>query len=290
MTDPASPVPSTRVIVVANEKGGSGKSTIAANVAIGLMRAGHSVATIDLDSRQRSLTHYIDNRLVWARETGLDLPTPAHLCFDEDGEFATQDDVVGREAFAEAIESLSAENGIIVIDTPGHMHYLSRMAHSLAETLITPLNDSFVDLDVLGSVDPNTFAVTGTGHYADIVGEGRRTRIAGELDWIVLRNRLSTTKTRNKQLVGNALAELSQQLDFRIVDGLAERMIFREFYPRGLTAADALDKTTLGVRPTLSHLTAALEMQGLLRAVMRLPAAATHAETDSIALAQSDAA
>ena len=45
----------TRVIVVANEKGGSGKSTIAMHVAIALMKRGHRVATIDLDLRQRSL-------------------------------------------------------------------------------------------------------------------------------------------------------------------------------------------------------------------------------------------
>jgi chromosome partitioning protein len=195
MTEEASNV---RVVVVANEKGGSGKSTIAVNVAIGLMRAGHTVATIDLDTQQRSLTHYIDNRLVWSREAALQLPTPSHHCFDEDGEFLTSsDEIAGREALAKLIESLAIDHNYIVIDTPGHMHYLARMAHSLAETLITPLNDSFVDLEALGSVDPNTNRVTVIGHYAGIVDEGRRTRIAGELDWIVLRNRLSPTKTRN---------------------------------------------------------------------------------------------
>jgi chromosome partitioning protein len=273
MNEEASNVPSARVIVVANEKGGSGKSTIAVNLAIGLIKAGHAVATIDLDTRQRSLTHYIDNRLVWARENGLDLPTPTHLCFDEDGQFQTSDEVAGREAFAAAVENLSNGHRYIVIDTPGHMHFLTRMAHSLAETLVTPLNDSFVDLEVLGSVDPRSYAVATTGHYADIVEEGRRTRIAGALDWIVLRNRLSPIKTRNRQMVGAALSELSQKLGFRIVEGLAERLIFREFYPRGLAAVDELERAVLGVRPTLSHLTAALEMQSLLRAVLRMPAA-----------------
>jgi chromosome partitioning protein len=273
MTEEASNVPSVRVIVVANEKGGSGKSTIAINLAIGLIKAGHAVATIDLDTRQRSLTHYIDNRLVWARENRLDLPTPTHLCFDEDGQFLTSEEVAGREAFAEAVENLASGHRYIIIDTPGHMHFLTRMAHSLAETLVTPLNDSFVDLEGLGGVDPNTYAVTTTGVYADIVEEGRRTRIAGALDWIVLRNRLSPIKTRNKQMVGAALSELSQKLGFRTVEGLAERLIFREFYPRGLTAVDELERGVLGVRPTLSHLTAALEMQSLLRAVLRMPAA-----------------
>ena len=72
------------VIVVANEKGGSGKSTIAMNIAIALMKAGNSVGSIDLDNRQRSLTHYVDNRLVWSRERGKTLLTPEHVCFDED--------------------------------------------------------------------------------------------------------------------------------------------------------------------------------------------------------------
>jgi chromosome partitioning protein len=273
MKEEASNVPSVRVIVVANEKGGSGKSTVAINLAVGLIKAGHTVATIDLDSRQRSLTHYVDNRLVWARENGLDLPTPTHLCFDEDGQFQASEEVEGREAFAAAVENLASGHRYIVIDTPGHMHFLTRMAHSLAETLVTPLNDSFVDLEVLGSVDPHTYAVAATGPYADIVEEGRRTRIAGVLDWIVLRNRLSPIKTRNKQMVGAALSELSQKLGFRTVEGLAERLIFREFYPRGLTAVDELERGVLGVRPTLSHLTAALEMQSLLRAVLRMPAA-----------------
>lgn len=279
MTDETSP--SARIIVVANEKGGSGKSTVAVNLAIGLLRAGNSVATIDLDTRQRSLTHFIDNRLMWAREMNLDLPAPTHLCFDEEGEFQTGDEVAGREAFGTAVETFASDHRYVIIDTPGHMHYLGAMAHSLADTLVTPLNDSFVDLEVLGSVDPKTFAVAAPGHYVDVVEAGRRTRITGELDWIVLRNRLSTTKNRNKQLVGTALANLADVHGFRIVDGLAERTIFREFYPRGLTAMDELTKATLGVRPTMSHLTAALEMQSLLRAVMRLPVSVPECEEEA---------
>jgi chromosome partitioning protein len=59
---------------------------------------------------------------------------------------------------------------------------------------------------------------------------------------------------------------------------LTERVIFREFYPRGLTAVDDLDETTLGTRPTMSHVTARLEMENLLGA-MRLgqPAASVGA-------------
>jgi chromosome partitioning protein len=144
--------------------------------------------------------------------------------------------------------------------------------HTMADTLVTPLNDSFVDFDVLGSVDPTSFAVTGSSHYARLVSEARTQRQLidhATTDWIVLRNRLSTFgSSRNKRLVGEGLQELSRRLNFRYVDGLAERVIFREFYPRGLTAVDDLDEITLGTRPTMSHATARLEMENLLRAIL----------------------
>jgi chromosome partitioning protein len=271
MIQERSSAPCVRVIVVANEKGGSGKSTVAIHLAVALLRAGESVATIDLDSRQRSFTHYVDNRLAWSRQRGTTLPAPTHVCFDEETEFA-DDEAAGRAAFEKTLAALAENHSYVIIDTPGHNHYLTRLAHAYADTLITPLNDSFVDLDVLGNVDGETFAVTGVSHYAHLVEEARRTRRAAagksEIDWIVLRNRLSTLNSRNKRAVGEALADLSQRLGFRCTEGLAERVIFREFYPRGLTAIDDLDELTLGTRPTLSHATAQLEVQSLVAALL----------------------
>jgi chromosome partitioning protein len=258
---------SAHVIVVGNEKGGSGKSTIAMHVAIALVKSGQSVATMDLDSRQRSFTHYIENRRAWAEDTSRDLQIPDHLCL---GENDYPKDAVGCEALADAVDSLGHTHSFIVIDTPGHDSDLSRLAHSVADTVITPLNDSFVDFDVLGTIDPKTFGLTGTSHYSQMVAEARRQRQLVDHvtpDWIVLRNRLSTLGSRNKRLVGEALNELSQRLNFRTVEGLAERVIFREFYPRGLTAIDDLDEITLGTRPTMSHVTARIEMETLLSAV-----------------------
>ena len=78
-----------------------------------------------------------------------------------------------------------------------------------------------------------------------MVREARRQRRVVDqatTDWIVVRNRLSTLGSRNKRLVGEGLQELSLRLGFRAVDGFAERVIFREFYPRGLTALDDLDE------------------------------------------------
>jgi chromosome partitioning protein len=252
-----------RVIVVGNEKGGSGKSTVAMHIAMALIKSGQSVATIDLDSRQKSFTHYIENRRAWAQHVGRDLEIPEHLCLD-----ATNDD--NGQALTDAVDALVQGHSFIVIDTPGHDSDLTRRAHAMADTLITPLNDSFVDLDVLGTVDPETLGVTGTSHYAEMVEEARRQR--QNLDgvtsnWIVLRNRLSTLGSRNKRLVGEGLQELSQRLNFRCIEGLAERLIFREFYPRGLTAVDDLDEITLGTRPTMSHVTARLEIENLLGAM-----------------------
>jgi chromosome partitioning protein len=263
--------PSVRVIVVANEKGGSGKSTVAMHVAIALLRAGQSVATVDLDCRQRSLTHFIDNRLAWSRQRGLDLASPTHVCFDDEYDLSTQDAAAGRTAFLKCLDSLAEQHETIVVDTPGQNHYLTRLAHVMADTLITPLNDSFVDLDVLANVDAENFRVSGISHYAQLVEEarGERRRMGKpDTDWIVLRNRLTHVPSRNKRYVGEALEELSGRLGFRCVEGLAERVVFREYYPRGLTAADDLNAAILGSRPTMSHATAQLEVQGLIAALL----------------------
>jgi chromosome partitioning protein len=261
---------SARVIVVGNEKGGSGKSTVAMHVAIALIKSGQAVATIDLDTRQRSFTRHIENRRAWARQVARDLDIPEHFCFGKLDYPTAEEEAAGARALEDTVETLASRYGVVIIDTPGHDDYLTRVAHSLADTLITPLNDSFVDLDVLGTVDPETFRITGTSHYAEMVEEARgrrRLHYQGTTDWIVLRNRLSTLGSRNKRLVGEGLQQLSQRLHFRCVEGLAERVIFREFYPRGLTAVDDLDELTLGTRPTMSHVTARLEMLKLLTTI-----------------------
>lgn len=266
-----------RVIVVANEKGGSGKSTVAIHIAVALMKAGNTVASVDLDTRQRSFTHYIDNRLTWARKRGVELPTPTHVCFDEDAEFSAPESLEkAEEELAVTLQRLSESHRYIVIDTAGHNQPLSQYVHASADTLITPLNDSFVDLDVLGTIDPDTLGVAGISHYARSVESARqRRRLEGkpDTDWIVLRNRLSMLSSRNKAAVDAALQDLSQRLGFRYVEALAERVVFREFYPRGVTALDELNEATLGSRPTMSHLSAQLEVQALLRALLQIGAA-----------------
>ena len=260
-----------QVIVVGNEKGGSGKSTIAMHIATALLKSGRRIATIDIDARQKTFTSYIQNRQAWASLIGRNLEIPDHFCVDETVNFpSTEDRAAGSKAFTETVEELAQTHDFIVIDTAGHDSYLARLAHSMADILITPLNDSFVDFDVLGTVDPQTFGVTGIGHYAQMVEDARSQRQLlnnKTIDWIVLRNRLSTLGSRNKRLVGEGLQELARRLNFRCVEGLAERVIFREFYPRGLTTLDDLDAGTLGTRPTMSHMTARMEVENLLAAM-----------------------
>jgi chromosome partitioning protein len=265
---------SAHVVVLGNEKGGSGKSTTALHIAVALLKAGQRVATIDLDGRQKSFTHYIENRRAWAERARVALELPEHYVVER-GESGSQEANEAQEfaTFSKAISAIERTHDVVVIDTPGNDTYLMRLAHSMADTLVTPLNDSFVDFDVLATIDPANFGVTGESHYAEMVRDARRQRrlVDGQLtDWIVVRNRLSALGSRNKKLVGDGLAELSKRMGFRCVDGFAERVVYREFFPRGLTALDDLDETTLGTRPNMSHLTAREEVVALLN-TLHLP-------------------
>jgi chromosome partitioning protein len=265
---------SAHVVVLGNEKGGSGKSTTAMHVAVGLMCLGQRVATIDLDSRQRSFTHYIEHRRAWAKSARIDLRVPMHFCVARGSTLKLdENETIEFSGFSEAVTAVEQSHDFVVVDTPGTDSYLTRLAHCMADTLITPLNDSFIDFDVLGTVDATTYAVTGESHYAEMVRDARRQRrlIDGtRMDWIVVRNRLSMLGSRNKRLMGEGLGVLATQLGFRSIEGLAERVVYREFFPRGLTALDQLDEATLGAPPSMSHLTARAEVMSLIEA-LRLP-------------------
>ena len=133
-----------------------------------------------------------------------------HYCVAR-GFGARIEDIEAQEfaAFADAVSAVEQTHDFVVIDTPGSDSYLMRLAHSMADTLITPLNDSFVDFDVLGVIDPTTFEVAGASHYAEMVREARRQRRlvdGGLTDWVVVRNRLSSLGSRNRRLVGEGVA------------------------------------------------------------------------------------
>jgi chromosome partitioning protein len=244
------------------------------HVIVALLKAGARVGSIDTDGRQRTLTRYIENRAVWKQKTGLPLELPTHFTVPV-GEGDTLADVEDREfrAFAEAISRTEYGFDYVVVDTAGSNTYLMRVSHAMADTLITPINDSFIDFDVLARVDPQTYEVRELSHYAELVAESRRQRSLVDsrgMDWIVVRNRLSPTRTRNRQKLTRGLEELARRVGCRLADGISERVVFRELFPRGLTALDTLDRKTLGSEPTVSHVAARDEIRTLIDA-LRLP-------------------
>jgi len=265
---------SAHVIVVGNEKGGTGKSTLAMHLSVALMNFGQRVATIDLDSRQKTFTHYVENRHAWAKRCGGRLKVPTHFCVSSGStRKLDENEAIEFTRFADALASIERAYDFLVIDTPGTDNHLTRLAHSMADTLVTPINDSYVDFDVLGRVDPNTFAVTGESHYAQMVREARLQRRlvdGARMDWVVMRNRLSLIDSGNRQRISKALTEMATRIGFRVAEGLAERVVYREFFPRGLTALDDSDEATPATHPSPSHLAARQEVMGLLEAI-KLP-------------------
>jgi len=261
---------SPHVIVVGNEKGGSGKTTIAIHIVAALLKAGQRVATIDLDSRQRSLTHYIEIRRGWARRSQLDLGMSTHFSIART-ETARVDDNEAAEfaEFHRAISIAQDHHDFIVIDTPPHDSYLMRLAHSVADTLVTPLNDSFLDFDVLATLDPVTLAVTGISHYGQLVREARRHRRSIDrvfADWVVVRNRVAPGAA-SEPILRAGLNELALSLGFRTAPDFHERQAYRDCFPHGLTALDELSETRPGIGAGPSDLAARDEVQGLLAAL-----------------------
>ena len=254
------------IVVFGNEKGGSGKTTAAMHVAVALMRMNRRVAVIDVDVRQRSFSRQLENRSAWATKAGKTLPAPAQRCIAVSSA-SSLDVAVAEESdsFARTLGEAEAFD-FVVIDTPGANTHLSRLAHAAADTLITPLNDSFVDFDVLANVDPQTFAVTRPSVYSDFVWECRKRRLLARkpaLDWIVMRNRLAATDARNKRRVSAALDALARRIGFRVAPGFGERVIYRELFPSGLTVLD-LPQPGLDISLSMSHLAARQEVRALV--------------------------
>jgi chromosome partitioning protein len=260
------------VIVVGNEKGGSGKSTVAMHLIVALLTEGHDVGSIDIDSRQGTLSRYVENRQHTAETVAKRLPMPEHVSIARSkAENVTEATEEEAEALDQALKRFGKMD-FIVIDTPGSDSTLSRRAHMLADTLITPLNDSFLDLDVLGRVDKTGKRVTRPSIYAEMVWDQRKRRAAAggkPIDWVVLRNRLTTLDARNKREIARLLGELAKRIGFRIVPGFTERVIFRELFPRGLTLLD-LTKVDSGIELAMSHVAARQEIRDLVEA-LKLP-------------------
>jgi len=247
-------LPNAHLITFANEKGGSGKSTTSVHVAVALACAGRRVAAIDLDTRQRTLARYLENRLATAKRTGMALPTPSFETFDA-GKGHRLDDL---------IDAFSADHDVVVIDTPGRDDEHARAAIVRADTLVTPINDSFVDLDLIGQVDPETFKIQRPSFYAELVWEARKARgriDGGTVDWVLLRNRLQHLEARNMRRVAEAMQDLAKRVGFRVIPGLSERVIYRELFPKGLTL---LDMKAIGSDAGIGHVAARQELREMV--------------------------
>ncbi len=270
----------THVVVLGNEKGGSGKTTTAMHVVVALLAGGKTVGTIDLDSRQQSLTRYLENREDWARRKRLDVPMPEHYTVAIEDDFVPRARVNGAglngaaleieqhefAMFADAITNLEHKCDFIVIDTPGNDNALNRLGHSMADTLITPINDSFLDLDVIAHVEGGNYAFVRPSQYAQMVKQARKRRESvdgGSIDWVIVRNRLTVPVSHNNQRVAAALDQISATLDFRLAPGVGERVIFRELFPRGLTMFDVIGEDS-EINVTMSHLAGRQEVHALL--------------------------
>ena len=257
------------VLVIGNEKGGSGKSTTALHIAVALMSDGARVATVDLDARQGTLTRYVENRAAFIKRKAVDLPMPVHAAVPVSGDAADE-----KARFEAALEPAVLGADFVVIDTPGSDTHLSRLAHTWADTLLTPLNDSFIDLDLLARVDPETLKSVRPSVYAEAGWKQRQVRSmqgARPVDWIVMRNRLSSLAARNKRDMGMVIEALAKRIGFRVAAGLSERVIYRELFLNGLTLLD-LKRGSGGVGPslTMSHVAARQEVRDLV-ASLNLP-------------------
>ena len=251
-----------RVVVVGNEKGGAGKSTLALHTACGLLHDGYTVAVIDLDLRQQSLAHFFANRTAWAKASGAILPMPVDG-LEEPRALTGLPADQAQSRLEQMIAAAATGADYVVIDTPGSDTLVSRVAHSQAELIVTPMNDSFVDFDLLGQVDPLTLNVTRPSLYAETVWNSRKAKAVasgGSIDWIVMPNRLAPVRARNRQRLEERVQALAKRVGFRIGAGLRERVIYRELFPFGLTVAD-LSPSVRPVPMALAHIAARQELR-----------------------------
>ncbi|MCJ8324116.1 MAG: AAA family ATPase [Rhizobiales bacterium] len=272
MTGNAAENNSSRVIVLGNEKGGTGKTTLAIHLLLGLQANGARVAAIDLDGRVGGFSRFLKNREAWAKNSRQNIYTPPFFTVS-----ASQDnDINKREqeefaGFAGAVEKLEHISDYLILDLPSGDTYLGRLAHSMADILITPINDGFLDVNVLGDVDNVDYSVNGINPYGQYVMDclARRKNIDGSgFDWLLVKNRVSSLGAKHKQKVDKALTNLADKLGATIASNIGDRVIFRELYAMGLSVFDVLDRQT-GVKATASHNEAKREILDLIEFINR---------------------
>jgi chromosome partitioning protein len=280
------------ILVFGNEKGGAGKSTVAMHTAVALLHKGLRLAYIDLDLRQRTLAHFFSNRALWLAANDRVLPQAFEPDLgDQPQTLLAMSEAQAQDLLDQAIMKGLHEADIVLIDTPGGDTHLSRRAHALADVIITPMNDSFIDFDLLGQVDPVSLEVKKPSIYAETVWAARKTRAihdGGTIDWVVLRNRLASADPKNRRRVDERVRGLSKRVGFRMAQGLRDRVIYRELFPFGLTVSD-LSADIRPVAISLAHIAARHELQYMLSELgldvfVPLPEDEAEDQTQSMAL------
>ena len=265
---------SAHVIVVGNEKGGTGKSTLSIHLSVALLKAGFRVATLDLDTRQQTLTRFFENRLSWAQSAPWQVELPFHFALQRgNSENVRDNETLEFAAFADAVSQVEHAYEFVVIDTPASDSYLMRLAHSLADTLVSPVNDSYIDVDVFSRVHHDRAKRGAVAHYADLVIEARRKRHLvdhGIIDWVLVRNRIASLQSNNAKQIAVSLGRMAGELKFRAADGLHDRVIFRELFPIGLTALDPIEEAMKTGTLSSSQLSARREIETLVE-TLQLP-------------------
>jgi chromosome partitioning protein len=252
------------ILVVGNAKGGSGKSTTAMHIIARLQGLGHTVAVLDLDGRQQTLCRYLQNRSMFSKTKRLNLPMPAYDVVDENLSLSR---ATLHKLLCKQIESFIFTHPFVLIDCPGSDTFLTRVAHGLADTIVTPVNDSFIDLDLLAHIDANSLEMVEPSWYSEMIFEQRKARLLRDkhqIDWVVVRNRMTHTDARNKRNVIKVLEKLGPSLGFRQIAGLSERVIFRELFLKGLTLTDLRAHRT-GIPLSMTHVAAVQEIRDLVR-------------------------
>lgn len=258
-----------KIIVFGNEKGGTGKSTLAMHLAIFLLQQKKQVGLIDIDARQGTVSRYCMNR----RSYQAHLPQPLCLAIhsnhitrisDHNEELSiTNDNIPTAEQLVQYALSQMQHCDFIIIDTPGNDTELSRIAHTYADILLTPVNESMIDIDLLAQ---NNAGQLTPSIYAEMVWKQRMIRASqrkAPIQWFVVRNRMTSLQSNNRQEVLKVLQELSKRLSFSLCEGFFERVVFRELFNAGLTIIDHHQPTK-----NLSHIAAKKEIQQLAQEMM----------------------
>jgi chromosome partitioning protein len=258
------------LIVVGNEKGGAGKTTVTVHLTVALLYLGFKVASIDTDIRQASLTKYLENRKNTTSSTKIKIPNPKHYRIAPSKRQSINE--INNDESDQLTKILSQEHSLkdfIIIDTPGVNNYLSTLAHSFADIIVTPINDSFFDMNVLAEVNSDNFDINKPGIYSQMIWDqkiNKAKRDGKTINWIVMRNRLHSLDSNNKRNIEKVLAALGERVGCKVASGFGERVIFRELFLKGLTLLDLKNKKT-PVSFTTSHLAARHELINLLEAL-----------------------